>query len=220
MDKSVELKLESIYEGHAMASYRGIKCFSCPFDYLMYQMLLHSVQPDLIIEIGTAYGGQALYLSDLQKTLYGGGTVHTIDVREPIPHADGFEMSPLVRDNPNIVLFNDGWEGYDIIQAKQFKKVLVIDDGCHTYEGVSGALDKFAPIVTNDSYYIVEDGIIDELHPAKADIPKNTPCHAIEDFLFSLERGGGKFKIDEKYCDMFGKNATFNTIGYLRRVAK
>jgi cephalosporin hydroxylase len=176
-------------------------------------MLIWEIKPDLVIEIGTHMGGQALYLSDLQEAH--GGVVHTID----IPNPPDCVVSQKVIDDPRITRFTEGWEQYDVLLARDFKKIMVIDDGCHTYSGVSAALDKFSKIVSLDSYYIVEDGILGVLNPMSEELRDNPAC-AVEDFLCDYDRGGAKFVLDREYCDFFGRNTTFNTIGYLRKVRR
>ena len=87
--------------GHFGISYRGINTVKCPFDYVLYQMIIMGVKPDLIIEIGSFQGGSALYYSDLLQLLNNGGQVHTIDIQDYI-------NSDLVKNNPNIKIFGGG----------------------------------------------------------------------------------------------------------------
>ena len=129
---------------HLNVTYKGIPCQKSPYDYVVYQMLLNIVRPDLIIEIGTNKGGSALYFADLMFDWQ--GKVHTIDIN-PITNIW----------HPGITFFNNGFENYDLENTKQFKKIMVIDDGSHTYEHVRDSLKKFYPIVSKNSYFIVED---------------------------------------------------------------
>lgn len=191
--------------GHFAVSYRGVNYIKCPFDYVIYQMLLEEVRPDLVIEIGTHCGGGALYLADIVSRW--GGVVHTIDIQ------DETVQSELVTQNPNIFLFYEGYQKYDLNRAKEYKNVLVIDDGSHYYQDVVDAFEKFRHLVSPDSYYIIEDGAIyfqDSL------AYEGGPLRAIEELLTS----NPDFQIDRRWTDLFGLNATFNTNGYLRRTAK
>jgi cephalosporin hydroxylase len=43
---------------------KELKLTRRPFDYVIYQMIINEVKPDLIIEIGSNIGG-ALYIADL-----------------------------------------------------------------------------------------------------------------------------------------------------------
>ncbi len=203
LDSHVEIGLEGIDRGHHKILYRGVKCIKCPLDYVLYQMLLTELRPDLIIEIGTNNGGSALYLADVLQ-LNGGGTVHTIDI------ANQIDARALA--HPGIRFFGNGWEAYDRRLAEGFNKILVIEDSSHTYANTLGVMERFAPLVTPGSYMIVEDGIIDAL--GISDQYDGGPVRAIREFL-AADSG---FELDLGYSDFFGKNATFNTLGYLKRV--
>mgnify|MGYP000515827803 FL=1 len=64
-NEQVSFDSKSIYYGHQKVKYKGVIAQRCPFDYVIIQMIVSEVKPDLIIEIGTNEGGGALYLSDL-----------------------------------------------------------------------------------------------------------------------------------------------------------
>ena len=197
------IKLKDIYNGHFKVKYRDIEMIKDPFDYLLYQMLVYEIKPDLIIEIGSNKRGSALYLSDLLD-LIGNGEIHSIDLEDNI--------HPLVKSKTNIKNFFGGFENYDINITQNFEKIIIIDDGSHKYQDVLDALNKFSQIVSLGSYYIVEDGIITRLGLSKNF--QGGPLKAIKDFL----KNNDNFEIDRKYCDFFGNNTTFNVNGYLKRV--
>jgi cephalosporin hydroxylase len=203
-DTTVSIGLAGIQQGHHNTTYRGVACVKAPFDYVIYQMIIAEVKPDLIIEIGSFEGGSALYLADLLE-LSGKGELHTIDVENRI--------DARVRDHNRIKFFFDGWENYDLNLVKQYNTVLVIEDGSHKYGDTFQALRKFSKVVSLNSYLIVEDGIIDALGLTKE--YKGGPVRAIKQFLSE----NNNFEIAYNWSDFFGKNATFNTIGYLRRVS-
>lgn len=193
--------VKAIHEAHVRITYRGVKANKCPFDYVMYQMMLNTVQPDLVIEIGTDRGGGSLYLADIMDKI-GKGTIHTIDIEN--------NSSPLSRSHPRIKFFTEGWANYDPKNAKGFDRILIIEDSSHTYENTLAVMEKFAPLVSNGSYLVVEDGIVDALGGYE-DL-NGGPCRAIREFLLKHP----EFAVDRSYCDMFGKNVTFNVNGYLR----
>lgn len=202
-DERVHFNTHTIYDGHVQVRYRGIPTIRCPFDYVIYQMILSELKPDLVIEIGTNMGGTALYLADLMDTL-DHGMIHSIDVTK--------KSSETVARHPRVKLFDGGWQSYDVANARGFKKVLVIEDASHMYEDSIGCLEKFSPLVSPGSYYIVEDGIVSELGREKGF--HGGPLRAIREFL----SGHSDFSVDRKWCDLFGTNATFNVNGYLKRV--
>lgn len=204
IDTTVTISLPGIQKGHHNTRYRGVNCVKCPFDYVIYQMIIEEVRPDLIIEIGSFEGGSALYMADLLDH-YGKGEVHTIDV-------DG-RVDPKVKEHKRIKFFLQDWRDYDLNLAKNFETVLVIEDGSHKYPETLEAMINFAEVVSLNSYLIVEDGIVDAL--GLSGEYSGGPVRAIKQFI----RAHNNFEIAHKWCDFFGKNATFNTIGYLKKVS-
>ena len=166
-------------------------------------MIISEIKPDLIIEIGTHEGGSALYMGDLLNILKN-GVVHTIDIK-PI-------YNEILLNHPRIKLFSEGWEKYNLEETKKFSKILLIEDGSLTYEQTKGAIEKFSPIVSVGSYLIIEDGIIDEL--GMKNNYNGGPKRAIYEFL----KNNLNYKIEKRWCNFFGKNATFNVNGYLKRI--
>lgn len=198
----VNFNIHTIYEGHLRTTYRGIKAIRCPFDYVIYQMIIAEVKPDLIIEIGTNSGGGALYLADLLNNI-GHGLVHSIDINDI--------SDSIVKNHHRVKLFHEGYQGYDTAQIKEFDKILVVEDGSHNYKDTLAALHIFSPFVTSGSYFIVEDGIVNNLGIEKKF--DGGPLRAINEFLSR----DNNFEIDRKWCDFYGNNATFNVNGYLRK---
>ena len=195
--------LEGIEKGHQKTTYRGVPCIKCPFDYVMYQMIINEIKPDLLIEIGTNHGGSALYLADLMDSI-GKGQIHTIDIDD--------RSYAEAKKHPRIKFFHNGWESYDVNEAKAFKNILVIEDSSHEFENTLNAINKFSFLVTPGSYLIVEDGIIDALGWTEA--YNGGPVKAIKKFLTAHH----EFRIDDRWINMFGEDATFNTKGYLKRI--
>lgn len=197
--------LKDIDAGHHKVTYRGIPAIKCPFDYVLYQMLLMQLQPDLVIEIGTNKGGSSLYLADLLG-LIGKGELHTIDLPTNQEH-------PLLLQHPRIKVFRDGYNGYDTTKLGGYATILVIEDGSHFYEDVLATLEKFGPHVSTGSYFIVEDGIVNELGKEKN--YNGGPQKAIREYLAKHP----EFITDRQWCDFFGPNATFNVNGYLKKIS-
>lgn len=200
-----KFSLQDIYTGHHQVTYRGVPAIKCPFDYVLYQMIVTKIKPDIVVEIGTNKGGSTLYLADLLN-LNNKGIIHSIDL--PGNHED-----PALQHHPRIQLFRNGYQSYDASVLTQFNTVMVIEDGSHTYEDALAALKKFSPYVTPGSYYIVEDGIVTDLGMEKEF--NGGPQKAIREFL----EQNRQFRTDRSYCDFFGKNATFNTDGYLKKIS-
>lgn len=202
--KNIGFTLTDIYKGHLDVTYRGVPAIKCPFDYTLYQMIIQEVQPDLVIEIGTNKGGSTLYIADLLE-LNKKGEIHTID----LPYNNEVD---LLHSHKRIKVFKEGFENYDISFLPNYSTILVIEDGSHQYEDTLAALEKFSPFVSSGSYFIVEDGIVNDLGREKEF--SGGPVKAIKRFL----KGNQNFSIATKWCNFFGPGATFNTNGYLKRL--
>lgn len=193
-----------IVDGHHNFKYRGITTRKCPFDYALYQMIINKVKPDLVIEIGTNHGGSALYIADLLDIL-GKGIIHTIDILNLVDNE-------LVEKHSRIVRFLGGYESYDLDLTKNYKKILVIDDGSHMYNDVLNVFNKFKEVVSKDSYFIIEDGSLNYL--GWENKYGGGPLKAINEFISENKN----FIIDRNWCDFFGENATFNPNGYIKKI--
>lgn len=200
--KGKSFSLKGIDDGHHKLTYRGVPCIKCPFDYVLYQMIICNLKPDLIIEIGTNYGGSTLYMADLMN-LSGTGRVHSIDIAD--------NAHELVRAHERIELFYNGWQQYNQDLAKQYGKIMVIEDASHYYADTLAAMNAFADLVTCGYYLIVEDGIIDDLGLSKQ--YQGGPLKAITEFL-PLHT---EFEVDLSLVNFFGESTTFNTKGYLKK---
>jgi cephalosporin hydroxylase len=196
--------IKTIEQGHHKILYRGVKSLKCPFDYVMYQMIINEIKPDLIIEIGSFYGGNTLYLADLLNIL-NKGEVHTIDI-------ENYITSDLITEHPRIKRFLGGYKNYDLNLTKDFQTILVIDDGSHQYQDVLNAFEKFQNVVSLNSYYIIEDGVLSELGYSKSH--NGGPLKAIDEIMVD----NTNYYIDRKWCDFFGENATFNPNGFLKKI--
>ena len=67
-------------------------------------------------------------------------------------------------------------------------------------------------MVNKDSYFIVEDGILNNLGLGKE--YDGGPVRAIKEFL----KRNSDYIIDNYYPNIFGENATFNVMGYLKKI--
>ena len=199
----VNFDTKSISDGHHKLLYKNIPMIKCPFDYVMYQMIICEIKPDLIIEIGTNVGGSSIYLADLLE-LIGKGELHTIDIVDV--------RDENAKSHNRVKFFGEGFQNYELHNCFGFENILVIDDGSHLYQDVKDALAKFQHLIKVGSYFIVEDGILDQLGWTKE--YNGGPNKAIKEFISEND----SFIIDRKWCDLFGVNATFNTNGFLKKI--
>ena len=166
-------------------------------------MIVNEIKPDLIIEIGTFKGGGALYFADLLDII-GKGEVHTINIFEDV-------KDPQIINHPRIKRFTEGYQNYDLSLVNGFEKVLVVDDGSHNSDDVLEAFKKFNSVVTDGSYYIIEDGVLSDLGYNSG--YNGGPLQVMDEIIENNQ----DFTIDRKWCDFYGENATFNINGYLKK---
>lgn len=181
----------------------GVRVIKCPLDLWVYQELLHRLRPDVIVECGTAKGGSALFLASMCD-LIDCGRVITIDVWEPpeprreherITYMAGSSVAPEILERVRG-------------EVREGDRVMVLLDSNHAMEHVLAELHAYAPLVTPDSYMVVED--TDQNSWRRR--PTHGPLEAVQRFLaeddrFSVDRSAEKFMM------------TLNPSGFLRRLA-
>lgn len=147
-------------------SYAGVPIGKFPEDLRVYEHLLWTSRANVVVEIGSDFGGSALWFRDRLATMvrYGRitrGLVFSIDVsvekaRKHISAADGEAITliegdvcdPVLADHVTRLLPEDA-------------VCFVIEDSAHTYETTRAALDGFSHLVPFGGYFVVEDGCVD-----------------------------------------------------------
>lgn len=189
------------------ASWMGTTIWKNPFDLLIYQEIIYEIKPDVIVEIGSRYGGSTKYFAQLLD-LIGNGIVISIDLDRS--HYD------LVHGRV-ITLTGNSSDAAIIDEVKRLckdKKVIVMHDGDHRKEQVLKDLNDYAPLVSVNSYVIVEDGIVDLFHHGDAlGFDEPGPLAATEEFL----KNNSNFQVDterERYL------LTYNPKGFLKKTGE
>jgi cephalosporin hydroxylase len=197
-------QLEAYHQGTLNYHYRGIPCLKSPLDLAIYQTLMWDAKPRTIFEIGSKAGGSALFFRDVMRSFGLDGSVVSIDLNPP----------QLASEE---VLFCQG-DVHDLAVPFQKNDLhsrprpwLVIEDSAHTFAACRAALQFFAKNLQTGEYLVIEDGVLDDL--GWSERYDGGPNRAIAQFLKDQP---GVFEITG-YCDMFGRNATFNPNGYLRK---
>lgn len=198
--------LTTIQEGTLNYEYRGVPCAKNPFDLAIYLKLLWDLKPGTIIEIGSLSGGSGLFFSDQCRLLGLDTTVWSFDIN-PVTGMDGPNLRFLGAD----IHCLDKSALPDILQSAP-RPWLVIEDGPHTYSGCKAALTFFHQSLEAGDYIVVEDGNLRELGYLSLE---DGPNRAIKEFVAS---NASDYEVDRDYCDFFGRNVTWNTDGYLKRV--
>lgn len=200
--------LRKIQAGTVAYRYRGILCTKNPFDLAIYLSLLDTLKPKTIIEIGSASGGAAKFFAD-QTGLLGIGTkVWSLDI-DPVLGLDEKNLTFLEGDIH--CLENSPLPG---ILAMAVGPILVIEDGPHTFEGSFAALEFFEQHLRIGDMIVVEDGNLRDLGNQYLSY-NDGPNRAVRKFMSTRT---DEFTIRVDLCDSFGRNATWNTDGYLQKI--
>jgi cephalosporin hydroxylase len=187
-------------------TWMGKTLFKNILDAWIYQEIIYEIQPDVIVEIGSKYGGSTKYFANLLDII-GKGIVISIDndrsaydlIHERVRVLTGNSSDPKIISEVNYLC--------------QGKKALVIQDGDHRRKQALEDLENYSKLVSLNSYFIMEDGIVDLFHHGDGlGYKDDGPLTAIEDFLSR----NSNFVIDstrERYI------LTYNPKGFLRRIS-
>lgn len=148
---------------HTFTNWCGVPILKNPLDLWIFQELLWDLQPTLIVETGTAYGGSALFLANMLDRRGGLGRVVSIDIE---PH------EKLPRHQRVLYLTGSSTDPTIVAQIRAIAaghdRVMVILDSDHSRDHVLAELDCYADLVTPGQFLVVEDTNIDG-HPVQRD---------------------------------------------------
>ena len=178
-----------------------------PTDVIAVQELVWHVRPDLIIETGIAHGGSVVFSAALLALLDYADAVEqgrTVDPQNPSRRvlAVDIEIRPhnraAIESHPmhqRIMMLEGSSVAPEVISsvtdiADQYKNVMVLLDSNHTHNHVVAELKAYGPLVTQGSYCVVFDTLIeqvpDHLSAGKPWGIGNNPMTAVNSFLASL----------------------------------
>ena len=129
--------------------WRGVRVIKMPTDLLLYQQVIWQNKPDFIIDIGTKFGGSALFFADMLQ-LVGKGKVISID------------KYPVQKVKDERVIYLEGGSTSDEILAKVREivgsgSVMAVLDSDHRRPHVKRELNIYAQIVTKGQFMVIED---------------------------------------------------------------
>lgn len=202
--------LDQIQSGTMKMVYRNVPFFKNPFDISLYMLLLSRLAPRTVIEIGSKFGGSALWFADM-LTAQGVPEARVVSV----------DIKPLAEfSDPRILFLTGDAKNLGGVLTPELLKAcprpwLVIEDSSHYYAESIATLDFFHAHLQAGDYIVVEDGIVSQLSHKQYRQYEDGPNRAVADFLSSH---GVEYRIDTELCDCFGHNVTYNPNGWLKRV--
>jgi cephalosporin hydroxylase len=144
-------------------TFMGIKCQKSVCDMWNYQEIIYNLQPSLIVEGGTAYGGSALYFSFILKSINPKSKIVSVDIDHSL-------VPESARTNGHIeFLTGKVTDENTILRIKELRTIfkgplfIILDDD-HTKNNVLTEMKAIRNILTTGDYLIVEDSNING-HP-------------------------------------------------------
>lgn len=187
---SRELFLESCrYKYSYNLSWLGLPIIQYPEDMVALQEVIWEVKPDLIIETGIAHGGSIIFYASMLELIGGNGLVVGIDVDIRFHNRQNIEKHSMYK-RINMIEGSsiDNMVVNRVIElTKERQRIMIVLDSNHTHDHVLRELELYSPLVTNGSYLIVLDTIIEDLPDGFfSDRPwgkGNNPKTAVMEFL-------------------------------------
>ena len=215
-------------------SWFGRPAIQFPNDAWALQELVWKVRPDLIIETGIAHGGSLIYsasllaLLDICDATERGEMLDPhnpkrkvlgidIDIRKH--NREAIEAHPLY---PRIEMIQGSSINQETIDkvhdvASGYERILVCLDSNHTHDHVLAELEAYAPLVTQGSYCVVFDTLVEDMPEHLSDDrpwgPGNSPKTAVHAFLKHNPNFEIDSRIDKKLL------ITVAPDGFLKRIA-
>lgn len=150
----------------------GVKAWKLLDDLDRYQLAIERSQPEVVVEVGTKWGGSALWFASQP----GVRRVITIDI-DPGP-SRAFRLNPgapdawaarhhgkidfVVGNSTDPAVFNA------VREAVGNRRCLVSLDGEHAAPHVADEITMYGHLVRPDQYLVVEDGIFDLAGPERS----------------------------------------------------
>jgi cephalosporin hydroxylase len=146
-------------------------CVKTIEDLDRYRAVIDKLQPTLIVECGTLYGGSALWLADTA-----GCPVITLDINDRVRDEIRAKWAGRVT---RVLTDSAGPTAVKVIRSvvSPSDRVLLILDSWHSREHVLDELNAHAEIA---DYIVVEDGVVRWMHQAEQDFYVGNPLDAIE----------------------------------------
>jgi cephalosporin hydroxylase len=141
----------------------GVKTLKSPSDMWNYQEILYSLQPSLVIEFGTRFGGSALFFAAVMRQIGNRFKLLSVDI-------DADTVSEQARRDPDIELQSnsslDPKVGVRIaaLRREYPGPVFVILDSHHSKDHVMAEMQTLRPLLVRGDYLIVEDSSLNG-HP-------------------------------------------------------
>ena len=165
----------------ACLEWSGSPLFKTVFDFAIVPMLLSELKPATVFEIGSGTGASARWMADLMRNFDLDGRIYSVDIKPVGEVYPGVHFSAGDCSSPPS-LFDA-----DLLRSAPHP-FLVIEDAHINVHDVLMHIDGF---LTKGDYLFVEDS-----RDKTGDLERFTNARA------------NRYKVDTRYTDFFGRNAT------------
>jgi cephalosporin hydroxylase len=187
-------------------TWRGYKLLKNPLDCWVYQEIIAKTRPDIVLELGVAFGGSAVFFADVLGLL-GHGEVLGVDI--------SMERATGVTHPRVTFLQGSSVSPETVVEVHRRcagKRVMVFADSNHEATHVEQELAAYADLVGEGMYFIVEDSLADVM--GWMPVPLDGPLPAIRSFLDRNPEFSSDLTLGEKYL------LTQSPYGFLVRQAR
>jgi len=210
-----------LMQGKYAFQWRDIRLQKDCREMMIYQSMLSTLKPRTIIEMGTLFGGSAVWFADMMKAMELKCHVYTVDL------TDDF-VKPLAKTHPGVTCIpGNAFKIKELMPPELLSQLphpwLVIED-CHA--NVLGSMEHFGKNMVSGDYFAIEDtaGLSQRCYammkvagdPADTDSSFAVAKHKV--LIQFLTKYKGIFKVDSYYTDMFGFNGTSTWDGYISKM--
>jgi len=174
--------------------YKGIKIQKFPNDLWMYHHVLWEKKPEVLVEIGTRFGGATLWFQDQMDEW--GGKVVTINVVDEVENKDP-RITYLIGDSISEDIVNQ------VKELVKDKKTMFVVDGNHHRKQVKWELHHYAKLTTPGQYFVLEDCYVDrglygpgearDWYLSNTKAFKKVDLH--KEFLYGVTNGGWLLRV-------------------------
>ena len=172
--------------------WKGMPLFKTVYDFSLMSMMLWDVKPKTIIELGSGSGASAVWMADLGKSFALKCKVLSMDINKPELEAEGVEF---IKGDCNTIE-----EYFPKNTLEELPHPWIVIEDAHV--NLQGVINHFTPYLRVGDYLIIEDSRVDKMDILQKWANKNS----------------NRFKVDTKYTDFYGRNATCSPDSIFTRV--
>jgi cephalosporin hydroxylase len=161
--------------------WRGRPLFKSVYDFSIYPMLLWTLRPATIVELGSGAGTSAVWFADLARTFSIDTHIYSVDLTPP---AASDERVTFIAGDCRAIR-----SVFDERVLREAPHPWVVVEDAHV--NVLAVLDYFDDLLSAGDYLVVEDSAGKQ-----------------EDLQRFIAERPNRYKVDTYYTDFFGRNAT------------